>query len=139
MQHLQKTRGSHPSSQKRFSFSCPAHPFKPHLPSSVHSSKFRIPQPLCLPLLRKLPGCVPTIPILERAIRDAKKCRVESKVFQRGREGKGRGTAESIVSGISRKGESRLGGAVCGCRSIDRSRSVRAEGSSSGCDVESAG
>jgi hypothetical protein len=39
------------------------------LPSSVHSSKFRIPQPLCLPLLRKLPGCVPTIPILERAIR----------------------------------------------------------------------
>src|SRR5258708_38354429 len=39
------------------------------LPSSVPSSKSRIPQPLCLPLLRKLPGCVPTIPILERAIR----------------------------------------------------------------------
>src|SRR5207245_1219011 len=36
------------------------------LPFSVHTSKFRIPQPLCLPLLRKLPGCVPTIPILER-------------------------------------------------------------------------
>ena len=34
-------------------------------PSSVHSSKFRIPQVLYLPLLRKLPGCVPTIPILE--------------------------------------------------------------------------
>src|SRR5260370_18187346 len=65
MQHLQKTRGSHPSSQKRFSFSCPAHPFKPHLPSSVSSSKFRILQPLCLPLLRKLPGCVPTISNLE--------------------------------------------------------------------------
>jgi len=26
------------------------------LPFSVHTSKFRIPQPLCLPLLRKLPG-----------------------------------------------------------------------------------
>jgi len=38
----------------------------PCLPSSVPSSKFRIPQLLCLPLLRKLPGCVPTIPILER-------------------------------------------------------------------------
>ncbi len=37
------------------------------LPSSVHSSKFRIPQVLCLPLLRKLPGCIPTIPILELA------------------------------------------------------------------------
>src|SRR6266446_2177446 len=36
------------------------------LPSSVSSSKFGIPQLLCLPLLRKLPGCVPTIPILER-------------------------------------------------------------------------
>src|SRR5712672_2153787 len=34
----------------------------PHLPSSVSSSKFRIPHPLCLPLLRKQPGCVPTIP-----------------------------------------------------------------------------
>src|SRR5882724_13527277 len=29
----------------------------PRLPSSVHTSKFRIPQPLCLPLLRKHPGC----------------------------------------------------------------------------------
>jgi hypothetical protein len=35
------------------------------LPFSVHSSKFRIPQVLYLPLLRKHPGCVPTIPILE--------------------------------------------------------------------------
>jgi hypothetical protein len=33
--------------------------------SSVCSSKFRILQPLWLSLLRKLPGCVPTIPILE--------------------------------------------------------------------------
>src|SRR5260370_21723755 len=40
--------------------------FRHALPSSVCSSKFRIPQLLCLPLLRKLPGCVPTIPILER-------------------------------------------------------------------------
>jgi len=40
--------------------------FRRALPSSVCSSKFRIPQLLCLPLLRKLPGCVPTIPILER-------------------------------------------------------------------------
>ena len=39
-------------------------PSFPALPSSVYSSKFRILQPLCLPLLRKLPGCVPTIPIL---------------------------------------------------------------------------
>src|SRR5882757_3367919 len=31
-----------------------------YLPSSVPSSKFRIPQLLCLPLLRKLPGCIPT-------------------------------------------------------------------------------
>ena len=35
------------------------------LPFSVYTSKFRIPQVLCLSLLRKLPGCVPTIPILE--------------------------------------------------------------------------
>ena len=35
------------------------------LPSSVPSSKFRIPQLLCLPLLRKHPGCVPTIPEME--------------------------------------------------------------------------
>ena len=33
------------------------------LPFSVHSSKFRILQVLCLPLLRKVPGCVPTIPL----------------------------------------------------------------------------
>src|SRR5882762_914226 len=37
-----------------------------YLPSSVPSSKFRIPQLLCLPLLRKLPGCIPTIPKTER-------------------------------------------------------------------------
>src|SRR6267142_4711854 len=32
---------------------------------ATHSSKFRIPQVLCLPLIRKQPGCIPTIPILE--------------------------------------------------------------------------
>src|SRR5437899_3284321 len=37
-------------------------PALPALPSSVSSSKFRILQLLCLPLLRKLPGCVPPIP-----------------------------------------------------------------------------
>jgi hypothetical protein len=36
----------------------------PHLPSSVHTSKFRIPQLLCLPLLRKQPGCGGILPIL---------------------------------------------------------------------------
>jgi len=41
------------------------------LPSSVHSSKFRIPQVLYLPLLRKLPGCVPKIPILEHSRKGA--------------------------------------------------------------------
>src|SRR5882762_8943632 len=41
------------------------------LPSSVSSSKFRIPQLLCLPLLRKLPRCVPTIPILVHPERSA--------------------------------------------------------------------
>src|SRR5260370_30666300 len=35
------------------------------LPFSVHSSKFRIPQVLCLPLLRKLPGCIPKVPSSE--------------------------------------------------------------------------
>src|SRR4029077_21248437 len=39
-----------------------------NLPFSVCSSVLRIPQPLCLPLLRKLPGCVPTIPNLERLL-----------------------------------------------------------------------
>ena len=45
--------------------------FKPNvfliltLPSSVHSSKFRIPQVLCLPLLRKHRGCGGILPILE--------------------------------------------------------------------------
>jgi hypothetical protein len=34
----------------------------PYLPSSVPSSKFRIPQLLCLPLLRKLPGVYPKFP-----------------------------------------------------------------------------
>jgi hypothetical protein len=37
------------------------------IPFSVHSSKFRIPQVLYLPLLRKHPGCTQTIPILEQA------------------------------------------------------------------------
>src|SRR5260370_9699195 len=35
------------------------------LPSSVHSSKFRIPQVFCLPLLRKHPGCIPKVPSSE--------------------------------------------------------------------------
>jgi hypothetical protein len=35
------------------------------LPSSVHTSKFRIPHLLSSPLLRKLAGCVPKIPNLE--------------------------------------------------------------------------
>jgi hypothetical protein len=38
----------------------------PNIPSSVCSSILRILQLLCLPLLRELPGCVPTIPNLER-------------------------------------------------------------------------
>ena len=33
--------------------------------SLAHSSILRILQPLYLPLLRKLPGCIPTLPILE--------------------------------------------------------------------------
>src|SRR5713226_9105523 len=45
----------------------------PNLPFSVHTSKFRIPQLLCLPLacpersrrIRKLPGCGGILPILE--------------------------------------------------------------------------
>src|SRR5713226_7194754 len=40
-------------------------PWNPNLPFSVHTSKFRIPQPLCLPLLRKHPGCGGIIPISE--------------------------------------------------------------------------
>src|SRR5260370_37434877 len=51
----------------------PSSPFRvsaslwlPCLPFSVRTSKFRIPQLLCLPLLRKLPGCVPTVPNLVR-------------------------------------------------------------------------
>src|SRR5216684_424390 len=39
--------------------------WNPSLPSSVHSSKFRIPQVLHLQLLRKLPGCGGILPILE--------------------------------------------------------------------------
>jgi hypothetical protein len=35
---------------------------RPYLPSSVHSSKFRISQPLCLPLLRELPGVYQQFP-----------------------------------------------------------------------------
>ncbi len=37
------------------------------LPFSVHTSKFRIPQPLYLPLLRKHPGCGGILSILARA------------------------------------------------------------------------
>ncbi len=40
-----------------------------YLPSSVHTSKFRIPQLLCLPLLRKLPACGGILPISELATR----------------------------------------------------------------------
>src|SRR6267154_1786449 len=40
----------------------------PNLPSSVHTSKFRIPQPLYLPLLRKHRGCGGILPILEPLI-----------------------------------------------------------------------
>jgi hypothetical protein len=39
--------------------------WNPNLPPSVHSSKFRIPQVLCLPLLRKHPGCGGFLPISE--------------------------------------------------------------------------
>src|SRR5216684_8690135 len=39
--------------------------WNPSLPSSVHTSKFRIPQVLHLQLLRKLPGCGGIVPILE--------------------------------------------------------------------------
>ncbi len=69
---LTKNRGAHPSSQKFFSLlhSPDVRRLRPSdvstgkrldvslacLPSSVRSSKFRIPQSLCLPLLRKLPG-----------------------------------------------------------------------------------
>jgi len=44
----------------------------PNLPSSVHTSKFRIPQPLYLPLLRKHRGCGGILPILERREAGAK-------------------------------------------------------------------
>src|SRR5260370_2634336 len=61
----------------------PSSPFRvaatlwlPCRPFSVRTSKFRIPQLLCLPLLRKLPGCVPTIPNLVRTTLDWK-CRKE--------------------------------------------------------------
>src|SRR5258708_29846161 len=85
MQHLRKAGGgvvimvnqvlekSHlPSSPCRVSASL----WLPCLPFSVRTSKFRIPQLLCLPLLRKLPGCVPTIPNLVRTTLDWK-CRKE--------------------------------------------------------------
>src|SRR5713226_5746199 len=48
--------------------------WNPSLPSSVHSSKFRIPQPLYLPLLRKHPVCIPRIPILELHSTNAVHC-----------------------------------------------------------------
>src|SRR6266481_3035945 len=55
------TNGGHVLQTKYFfsvlaPFACPC------LPSSVRSSKFRIPQPLCLPLLRKLPGVYQQFP-----------------------------------------------------------------------------
>src|SRR6266481_2136655 len=55
------TNGGHVLQTKYFfsvlaPFACPC------LPSSVPSSKFRIPQPLCLPLLRKLPGVYQQFP-----------------------------------------------------------------------------
>jgi hypothetical protein len=58
-QHLQKTGGG--ASRARSSISGRA---QPYFPSSVHSSKFRMLQVLCLPLLRKLPGCGGILPIL---------------------------------------------------------------------------
>ena len=73
-----KKLGGHPSSQK-FLPSTPFllfgrsnvstckrfNVFPVYLPSSVPSSKFRILHPLCLALLRKLPGCGGILPILE--------------------------------------------------------------------------
>ncbi len=44
-------------------------PWPTRLPFSVHTSKFRMPQPLCLPLLRKHRGGGYILPILELAIR----------------------------------------------------------------------
>ncbi len=56
-----KKRGGTSFKPNTFSLSWP--PFAcPCLPSSVRSSKFRIPQPLCLPLLRKLPGVYQQFP-----------------------------------------------------------------------------
>ena len=41
------------------------HPLTPVLATLTRPSILRIPQVLCLPLLRKLPGCASTIPIVE--------------------------------------------------------------------------
>src|SRR5882762_7201311 len=58
---LTKNGGGASFKPNTFSLSWP--PFAcPCLPSSVRSSKFRIPQPLCLPLLRKLPGVYQQFP-----------------------------------------------------------------------------
>src|SRR5207245_5764917 len=62
LQHLQNTGGG---DQSKAIFHLT--PYSTYLPSSVYSSKFRIPQPLCLPLLRKLPGVWGILPILELA------------------------------------------------------------------------
>jgi hypothetical protein len=68
-------QSSKPSAVRPFPFSFPLHgrlniwtprTFRRALPSSVPSSKFRIPQLLCLALYENCRGCVPTIPILER-------------------------------------------------------------------------
>ena len=56
-----KKQGVPPSSQLSFSI-LPSPVLVSYLPSSVRSSKFRIPQPLCLPLLRKLPGVYQQFP-----------------------------------------------------------------------------
>ena len=42
----------------------------PLLPLLQKSSILRIPQPLCLPLLRKLPGCISSLPTMERVAKD---------------------------------------------------------------------
>src|SRR5258706_15125026 len=63
MQHLQKTRGS--ILQARYFSLSTSRRLSPHLPSSVHSSKFRIPQTLYFPFLRKHWGCTGIFPILE--------------------------------------------------------------------------
>src|SRR5260370_36431220 len=61
---LTKNTGSYPSSQISPSVLVPSPRLSlpNYLPSSVHTSKFRIPQVLHLPLLRKLPGAYQQFP-----------------------------------------------------------------------------